>query len=104
MGSSFPFLTPVIDQARSVRLTAKPDRRCRSTASVQAGSLPGVHPSPAKTKWQSLSCVGLVSLGDEVVGETLDGGRGVTGDLRLAVVTDDDGLLSLGNGDAVSTL
>jgi hypothetical protein len=46
----------------------------------------------------------LVARLDEVVGKTLDGGGGVTGDLGLAVVADDDGLVGLCDSDAGTTL
>jgi hypothetical protein len=46
----------------------------------------------------------LVARLDEVVGKTFDGGGGVTGDLGLAVVADDDGLGGLCDSDAGTTL
>jgi hypothetical protein len=52
----------------------------------------------------ALSCLAhteyLVTGLDEVVGKTLDGGGGVTGDLGLAVVADDDSLGGLCDSDA----
>jgi hypothetical protein len=45
----------------------------------------------------------LVARLDEVVGKTFDGGGGVTGDLGLAVVADDDGLGGLCDSDAGTT-
>jgi hypothetical protein len=48
--------------------------------------------------------VGLVALADQVVGQRLDGGGGVSGDVGLAVVADDDGLLRLGDSDAEAAL
>jgi hypothetical protein len=46
----------------------------------------------------------LVSLTGQVVGKTLDGRGGVSGNLRLAVVTDDDGLFRLGDGNTEASL
>lgn len=48
--------------------------------------------------------VSLVSLTNQVVGQSLNGGRGVAGNLRFAVVADDNGLLRLGNGDTEAAL
>lgn len=45
-----------------------------------------------------------VPLADEVVGQVLDGGAGVAGDVGLSVVANDDGLLGLGNANAESAL
>ena len=56
----------------------------------------------------ALSCLThieyLVTGLDEVVGKTLDGGGGVTSDLGLAVVTDDDSLASLCDSDTETAL
>jgi hypothetical protein len=41
-------------------------------------------------------------LADEVIGQVLDGRVGVTGNGGLRVVTDDDGLLGLGDRDTFS--
>jgi len=41
----------------------------------------------------------LVSLCDEVVGESLDDGAGVAGNSGLAMMGDDDGLLGFGNSE-----
>lgn len=46
----------------------------------------------------------LVANADEVVGKTLDGGGCVSGNRSLSVVSDDDGLLGLGDSDAEAAL
>lgn len=46
----------------------------------------------------------LVSLTNEVVSEVLDSRVGVPSDRGLGVMADDDGLLSLGNGDSIAAL
>lgn len=46
----------------------------------------------------------LEALTDQVVGKTLDSRAGVAGNLGLAVLADDNGLLRLGNGDTVASL
>jgi hypothetical protein len=43
-------------------------------------------------------------LADEVISQVLDGRVGVTGNGGLRVVTDDDGLLGLGDRDTFSAL
>lgn len=46
---------------------------------------------------------GLVALADEVVGKTLNGRTGVAGNLGLAMLAEDNGLLRLSNGDTLTS-
>lgn len=85
-----------------------PNRHVHATLTLDARSKllvsreQGVPPDALSEKpYQPLH---LVSLADEVVGETLDGRGGVSGNAGLGVVADDDGLLGLGDGDTSAAL
>ena len=72
---------------------------------IRPGSYPVLQPSfavPGNTP--EVFGSRLISQAGEVVGETLDGRGGVSGNSAVRVVCDDDGLLGLGNGDTGAAL
>lgn len=87
---------------------ARPNRHVHATLTQTARSKllvareQGV-PSDAQSE-SLISPLHLVSLADEVVGETLDGRGGVSGNSAFGVVADDDGLLGLGDGETSAAL
>lgn len=74
----------------------------RSPLSLAAKTLPNT--SQVLCLAQSPTAPRLVSLTNEVVLQRLDGLCCVSSDALLAMVAEEDGLLRLGDGDALTTL